>query len=156
MGSSEQSDGEKPLSTCHGCGRRFARLYVHLTKNEVCRKLYDMDKLNQKIDLEKKEKGAIRIRRYREKQMKNKPDGFREDEAAGRQCRRQQEMEDDAEAYAKKREAERRNERMAKMEKDPDGFREDEATGRQSRRQQEMEDDAEALKRKWNTEKRNR
>merc|ERR1712228_242769 len=119
MGSSEQSDGEKPLSTCHGCGRRFARLYVHLTKNEVCRKLYDMDKLKQKIELEKKEKGAMRLRRYREKQMKNNPGDFREDEAAGRQCRRQQEMEDDAEALKRKWNTEKRNQRMTKMEEDP-------------------------------------
>ena len=40
--------------------------------------------------------------------MEKDPDGFREDEAAGRQRRRQQQMEED-----------------------PDGFREDEAAGRQ-------------------------
>ena len=40
--SSEQSDGEKALSSCQGCGKRFARLYAHLTKNGVCQKLYDI------------------------------------------------------------------------------------------------------------------
>ena len=66
--------------------------------------------------------------------MKEDPDGFREKEATGRQQRREQEMENDHEAYNSKRASEKSGERMTQMKEDPDGFREGRASEKRGER----------------------
>merc|ERR1739838_406232 len=63
--SNSDQDVHGKWSCCKGCGKDFARLYVHLLKNNKCSKNYDMDKLKREMDNEKRENARIRKQKSR-------------------------------------------------------------------------------------------
>ena len=140
---------------CKECGKSFLRLNLHLNKSKECASNYDMESIKKEMEDAKRQKSLERMREFRKRKNEVSGEMFRDEEAAGRQRRREEEREKNPEAFRKKLAQQRKQERAEEMKTDPEAFRHKEAEGRQLRVVQERLKDPEAFRKKMAEKKKN-